>query len=329
MFRRLASLSLALLLLAAPALAEVYEGRTVALSTTAIVARASGVLEKSDIQVGKRVEAGETLAELRSDRGFSSQDGSVTLIYAQEGESVSGSLLEIMPVERYTVYCTVDRAYQSVESTLVHAGETVYIKCTADGTHRAVGVITQIDGEEYRVLTVGGELYVGETVYLYRDEDFTAAQRVGIGTVVVSDTQACEAEGKLTRLLVSEGDYVQRGQLLYELDGGSLLAEAGGVVTSVNVQPGDRVQEGDIVAEMVAGDAIGVEIQADETAVAGIQIGSAARMIFSGREDEEAVNGTVVGISAIADSGQYSVRIQPETGAALSLGMSVEVRIDS
>ena len=329
MFRRLASLSLALLLMAAPALAEVFEGRTVALSTMAIVAPASGILEESDLQVGKRVEAGETLAELRSDKGFSNQDGSVTLIYALEGDSVSGSLLEIMPVERYTVYCTVDKAYQSAESTLVHAGETVYIKCTADGTHRAIGIITQIDGEEYRVLTIGGELYVGETVYLYRDEDFTAAQRVGIGTVVVSDTQACEAEGKLTRLHVSEGDYVERGQLLYELNGGSLLAEMDGIITSVNVQPGDRVVENDIVAEMVTEDAVGVEIQVDETILAQIQIGSVAQMTFSGQEEEEVVSGMVVGISAIADSGQYSVRIQPETDALFSLGMSVEVRIDS
>lgn len=329
MFRRLASLSLALLLMAAPALAEVFEGRTVALSTMTIVAPASGILEESDLQVGKRVEAGETLAELRSDKGFSNQDGSVTLIYAQEGDSVSGSLLEIMPVERYTVYCTVDKAYQSAESTLIHAGETVYIKCTADGTHRAIGIITQIDGEEYRVLTIGGELYVGETVYLYRDEDFTTAQRVGIGTVVVSDAQAYEVDGKLTRLHVSEGDYVERGQLLYELDGGSLLAEMDGIITSVNVQPGDRVVENDIVAEMVTEDAVGVEIQADETILAQIQVGSVAQMTFSGQEEEEAVSGMVVGISAIADSGQYSVRIQPETDALLSLGMSVEVRIDS
>ena len=234
MLRRLASLSLALLLMAAPALAEVFEGKTVALSTTAIVAQTSGILDVADFQVGKRVEAGETLAELRSTPVFSSQDGSVTLIHAQEGDSVSGTLLEIMPVECYTVYCTVDKAYQSAESTLVHAGETVYVKCTSDGTHRAIGIIAQIDGEEYRVLTIGGELYVGETVYLYRDEDFTTAQRVGIGTVVVSETQACEAEGKLTRLHVSEGDCVERGQLLYELDGGSLLAEADGIITSVN-----------------------------------------------------------------------------------------------
>lgn len=329
MFRRLASLTLALLLIAAPALAEVFEGKTVALSTMAIIAQTSGILKKTNIQVGQRVEAGETLAELQSSKGFSNQDGYVTLIYAQEGDSVNGSLLEIMPVERYTLYCTVDKAYQSAASTLVHAGEIVYIKCTADGTHRAIGIITQIDSDEYRVLTIGGELYVGETVYLYRDEDFTTAQRVGIGTVIVSDTQAYEVEGKLTGLFVSEGDYVERGQLLYELDGGLVLAETGGIITSVNDGIGDRVVENDVVAEMVPEDEIGVEIQVDETDLAKIQIGSVAQMAFSGQEEEDAVSGIVVGISAIADSGQYSVRIQPETDAALSLGMSVEVWVDS
>ena len=73
--------------------------------------------------------------------------------------------------------------------------------------------------------------------------------------MVASDTQTCESEGKLTRLHVSEGDYVERGQLLYELDGGSLLAETGGIITSVSARPGDRVAADDVVAVMVPEDA--------------------------------------------------------------------------
>ena len=71
-----------------------------------------------------------------------------------------------------------------------------------------------------------------------------------------------------------------------------------------------------------------MKIQVDEAAVSKIHIGSVARMAFSGQEEEDAVPGVAVGISAIADSGRYAVRIRPETGAALFLGMSVEARVD-
>ena len=329
MKRQAMLLLLALFASAAPALAEVYEGVTAACSSVIAVSDVAGMIDSMEIRVGQRLEKGQQLAVLNSEKTFASQDGTISLIQANEGDTVNGEVLELAPVERYTVYCTVDKAYQSAESTLVHSGETVYIKCTSDGTHRAVGVVTQVEGAEYRVLTLGGEMYVGETVYLYRDDAFTASQRVGIGTVIVSDTQVYEAEGELTLLRVAEGDPVERGQLLYAIGGGEINAPVGGIVASVSCQPGDVVEKDQAVAEIVPDGEIGVEIQVDETAVAKITIGSAAYLIFAGQEDGDAVQGVVSDISAIADSGQYAVRIRPETDVSLSLGMSVEVRIDS
>lgn len=328
MLKRCAALLLALICLCGAALAEVYEGQTAALSTVRVQAEQDGDVEAVPVLAGQRVTEGEPLVRLRADKTFAAQDGTVSIVYAEAGDDVSGAVLELAPVERYTVYCTVDKAYQSSESTLIHSGETVYAKCTADGTHRAVGVVTQVDGEEYKVLMIGGELYVGETVYLYRDADFTAQQRVGIGTVLASDTQPYEAEGALTLLRVAAGDAVERGQLLYAIGGGEITAPVGGIVASVSCQPGDAVQTNQTVAEIVPDGEIGVEIRVDETDVAKIRVGSAAQLIFAGQEDEDAVSGTVVEISAIADSGEYTVRIRPETDAVLPLGLSVEARID-
>ena len=327
MLKRWAILLLALLSLGGAALAEVYEGQTAALSTVTVRAEVGGLAGAPRVLEGQRVEAGETLVGLESEKVFAGQDGTVSLVCAEVGDAVDGTVLEIMPSERYTVHCTVDKAYQSAGTTLVHGGETVYIKCTADGTHRAVGRITQIDGEEYRVLTLGGELYVGETVYLYRDADFTAAQRVGIGTVVVSDTEACDAEGTLTRLRVAAGDEVERGQLLFEIDGGEIVAPVGGIVTSVACQAGDAVEKDQAVAEIVPDGEVGVELRADETAVACIAVGDTALLTLPGREDGEVISGTVTDISYIAESDGYAVRIRPETDQLLPLGMSVEVRL--
>lgn len=326
MLKRWLTLLLALLSLAAPALAEVYSGTTVALSTVTVRAGDAGAVGAAQAVVGQRVEAGQALYPMKPQKTFASQDGDVSLVSAEVGDDVSGEILELSPTERYTIHCTVDKAYKSPATKLVHSGETVYVKCTHDGTHRAVGIVTAIDGAEYRVLTLGGELYVGETVYLYRDDAFTAAQRVGIGTVVVSDTEVYEAEGELTDLRVTEGDHVERGQLLYATGGGEITSPVGGIVASLSCKAGDAVEADQAVAEIVPDGAVGVEAQIDEADAAKLAVGDRVALTFAGYEDADAATGAVVAISGLADSGQYTVYIQPETDVPLPLGLSVEVR---
>ena len=325
MWKKWTALLLGLMCFAVPALAEVYEGSTGARVTETALAQTGGVVETVSAEVGMRVEAGDALFQLSSDRTFASQDGTVSLVNAEPGDAVSGTVLEIMPTERYTVYCTVDKAYQSVQSTLVHSGETVYARCTSDGTHRAVGIVTQIDGAEFTVLTLGGELYVGETVYLYRDADFTAARRVGIGTALTADPEIYEGEGRLTLLRVSAGDTVERGQLLYATDGGEIAAAAGGIVSSLSCRVGDAIAEEDIVAEIVPEDAVCVQISVDEGAAATLRPGDSAYITLAGQEDE--LPATVADVSGIDDSGQYTVRVTPAQALSLPLGMSAAVRI--
>ena len=327
MLKRWIGLLLALLGLATPSLAEVWAGTTAALETVPVLAEEAGTVAAVDAEVGQRVEAGDPLIELRPEKVFASQDGTVSLVGAGTGEAVDGTVLEIAPVERYTVHCTVDKAYQSAASTLVHSGETLYVKCTADGTHRAVGIVAQIDGGEYRVLTLGGELYVGETVWLYRDSDFTASGRVGIGTVVASDTEACEAQGTLTRLCVEAGDAVERGQLLFEIGGGSIPATKAGILSDMACQPGETVAKGQVVAEIVPEGAVGTTILVDESEVSRISVGDSASLVLAGQEDEAAIPATVAEICDSGEAGTWLVKLLPSTAVALPLGMSVEVRI--
>ncbi len=324
MFRKLTALLLALLISPA-ALAEVYEGTTAALTTLTITAESAGTVDATTVRAGDRVAAGDTLATLKAEPTFSGEEGYVSLINADEGDEVDGTLLELTPMERYQIYCTVDKAYQSADTTLVHSGETLYARCTADGSHRAVGIVTRIDGEEYRLVTLGGELYVGETVYLYRDADFTTSQRVGIGTVVANDTQAYGASGELSRLCVREGDPVERGQLLYEIGGGSVEAPAAGIVTAVSVQPGDAVEDSQAVAQLVPEDQVCVQFQADETDAKRIVPGQTAALTLP--DGETTLSGTVIDCAWMVENGSYTVRILPEEGALLPLGMSVTVRL--
>lgn len=319
---------LAALLLTGCALAEIYEGVTVAARVETAEAETGGVLDVLEVRQGERVEAGQSIGSIRTTRVFASQDGTVARISVGEGEEAQGTILEIAPVERYQIYCTVSEAYDSAENTLVHCGEEVYIKCTENGTHRGVGVITAIDGEEFHVMTVGGELYVGETVYLYRDTDFSKKQRVGIGTVLGSDTQSYEGSGTVVKLHVEEGEYVERGELLYELaedQNCAVLAPLSGIVTEVYASSGERVEAGQSIASIVSPEDIRVEIYVDEASAARLEDGEAVELVFDADESETPVQGTVTRISRIAEDGLYTVQIRPEAQTELLLGMRVSV----
>ncbi|MBQ3424808.1 MAG: HlyD family efflux transporter periplasmic adaptor subunit [Clostridia bacterium] len=326
MIRRAAILLLAMLL-SGSALAEVYEGVTCAASSVFVSADTSGLLKRADVQVGSRVEEGQVLCTLQGERIFSAVDGSVSILHAQVGDEISGTAIELMPIERFVIHCTVEKAYQNSETTLIHSGETVYVKCTADGSHRAIGVVTAVDGSEYRVLTLGGELYPGEAVYLYRDESFSARQRVGIGTVVVNDTFACEGSGTLTALNVSEGDTVERGQLLCEVNGGEICAPVSGIVVSLSAREGEQIQKDQVVAEIVPDDRVWVEIQVDESDISAIAPGETALLMPAGVDEDQAFCGVVEGMTWVAEDGCYTVRITPAEDVSLPLGMSVSVRI--
>ncbi|MBQ6347631.1 MAG: HlyD family efflux transporter periplasmic adaptor subunit [Clostridia bacterium] len=325
MKKKLTILLLALMLTAS-ALAEAYEGTTAPLSTAVVTAGVSGIVQALDAEAGSHVNAGDVMASMKPVRAFAARDGSVSLVNAGEGDKIDGTLLELMPLERYLIYCTVDKAYQSAESTLVHSGETVYVRCTTDGSHRAVGVLTEIEGAEYRVVTLGGELYLGETVYLYRSDAFTASQRIGIGTVVSNDTQGYEASGTVSRLLVGEGDTVERGQLLYEINGGTVDAPVSGIVTTVNVNAGEAVEEGQVVAEIVPDGQVCVEIQVSESEASGFSKGQRVALTQTYDAEEKTFAGTVVGSAWLAEDALYTVRILPDAGVQLPLGMSVTVR---
>lgn len=330
MLKKSLSLLAALALAVSPALAETYAGTTVASRTTALVSASGGVLESLSLLPGQSVAAGETVGSTRAEKVFAAWDGTVALCCADAGDAVDGTVLEISPTSRYTVYCTVDGAYSDPETELVHIGEQLYLRCTANGTHKAVGVVTSIDGAEYQVEVIGGELYVGEVVNLYRDADFSAARRVGVGTAVVAEPIEYSASGTLIELCVQEGEIIERGELLFtwaQADSTQIVSPAGGVVASVLVAPGDVLKIGQTVAELVQPGDVRIQVQLTAADAARIQFGDAATYIRADDPTETPRSAIVEGVSAIADGEGYVVLLIPED-FDLPLGLSVEVHID-
>ena len=330
MLKKSLSLLAALALAASPALAETYSGTTVAARTTALVSESGGTLESLSLLPGQSVAAGETVGSTRAEKVFAAWDGTVALCHAEEGDSVDGAVLKILPTSRYTVYCTVDGAYSAPETQLVHTGEQLCLRCTANGTHKAVGIVTSIDGSEYQVEVIGGELYVGETVNLYRDADFSAAQRVGIGTVVGAEPIEYSASGTLIELCVGEGEEVERGELLFtysQSDSTQIVSPTDGIVVRVLASPGNVLQSSQSVAELVQTGDVRIEVPLSAANAARIEAGDTVTYIRADDPSETPRSAIVEGVSAIADSEGYVALLLPEE-ADLPLGLSVEVHID-
>ena len=327
MRKRMIAILAAWLALQCFACAEVYSGVTTALSEIKVCAEADGVLEHVYAEEGAAVKAGDLLAEYQTDKFFASQDGRVAALHCDVGDQCGESVLEIMPMEKYRIYCTVDSAYSSPECMIVHSGEQLYIKCTANGTHRGIGIVTNISESEYDVLTVGGEFHAGETVYLYRDAEFSTKQRVGIGTVVENDVEKYEAEGTIVRLHVSKGEEIERGEILFETVPGretGIYSTVDGIVSSVDASVGESVQKGQVLASVVPKEKICAEISVNETAIAAFHTGARVKMIFTADRNETPASGTVIGIADVNSNGLYRILIAPDETDGLYLGMTLE-----
>jgi len=330
MIKKTISTILALLMICVPAMAEVFTGTTVARSTMNITAQAGGIIDELYVQPGSVVKEGEVIARLRTTKVFATQNGTVAHIQATEGKDADGTVLEIAPISRYTIHCTSDSAYDSISSNLVHCGETLYMKCTTNGTHQGSGKVYSIDGSTYMVEATGGEFYVGETVYLYRDAEYAYKQLVGKGTVVSSTTEAYESDGRITAIHVSEGEYVEKGELLYEvIDGESveIVAPADGIITACETENGAVVENGQPIAEYALSSDLLIAIQVDESSIAGVSAGDVASIVYAGDTSEQHIPGIVTGISHLIEAESYAVYIQAETILPF-LGMHATVYID-
>ena len=311
---------------AAGALADSWNGSVTALETVQVTSPAEGVLERLDLETGAWATEGEDAGAVRAEKVFAPFDGTVVSVGAEEGDRVSGTVLEISPVSLYTVTCTVTDVAKTPENALIHVGETLYVRCTADGSHRAEAVVTAVTGAEFTAETTAGELYVGETVWLYRDAAYDSASRVGKGTVTAHDPLTVSADGVVTVLRVQPGDRVERGQWLLSVSSSgddAVVVPGTGIVTGVKAAAGDQVKEDQELAEIAVSCAIRAEVSADEAAL--FEAGQAWAYI-RGDDLHETLRPCRVS-RVLADMGDASAVVEfiPEDETVLPVGMNVTI----
>ncbi len=320
--------ALALLLVCLPGfgLADTWTGKVKEADVVDVEAPADGVLERFTPERGDTVRAGEIAGNIRLTRSFAPADGTVEAIHLEEGDEIDGTVLEIDPVSAYDITATAEGAPRTRENALVHSGERLYVRCTADGEHTAAGRVTAIDGESYHVEITEGALYIGETVRLYREEDYTEESCVGSGTVAASSLITCTGEGKLAELFVAEGDAVQKGQLLWtsaSTGETEVVIPADGVVTGVLAARGDLVSEDGVLARIATRTILSVPAEAEDAEI--FRRGTVLRYYRADDPHETLHDATVSRVLHDTSDAALTVELVPSQEGLLPIGLTVTV----
>ena len=218
MMKRFLAQALFLTMLPLIALAETtFDGTVVAGDAVSVTAPFGGTVSSFSLRAGGLISVGDTVAAIGTTKVYAPGDGTVAGVFAQAGDAVEsvnsrwGAVMYIMPTNKYTITADIDKAYNSSETKYVNIGETVYISCTADGSHTATGIVTAASGNTYTVETTAGALVMEETVYLYRSPDYASTSRIGRGTVGRTAEITVSGSGSTLRMHVKDGDKVSRG----------------------------------------------------------------------------------------------------------------------
>ncbi len=333
------SLCLCILCLTGTAGAEItLSGMIAAREAVAVTARAGGSVEEVTVRAGDWIETGEVVAAVATTAVYAPTDGTVRGIMTEVGGSAAEMVLSIAPMSKYTVTADISDAYDSTANKYVNVGETVYMECSRDGSHVAVGRIVKAEGSAYTVEVTGGELYMEETVYIYRDEDYSSSSRIGSGTVSRTAELTVAGTGRVAELYVTEGETVERGQLLFTcveaatvedaLCGGEICSTMDGVVASVAVQTGQTLEVGATVLTVYPREGFCAELDVEEADLAAIRAGDSVRLSFDcDAEGAMTCEGVVTEISHLGESTEagtiYTAYVAFDAPEDVRLGMTV------
>ena len=234
-----------------------------------------------------------------------------------------------------------EKAFNNSENYFIHRGERVYLTCVADGTHQGTGMISGVTETGYNIEVTGGEFYLEEKVYVYRDEKRSKESRIGKGTVKRSDAVAVEGTGSVLKLHVKNGDFVERGELLFEtvdgvLDGyyapdNSVKSPVTGVIASDPKGAGEAVTKGDTLMMVVPAKSFQVEFEVPEADLFLLEEGQAVSMeLLWDNATEKTYTGVITGISHMneeqkegTDKKLYKAYASFEADERIRLGMTM------
>lgn len=347
-------LAVALLMTAIPAVAEEapstvgYSGTVDYQSVMTVTAPFGGTLEDYHLRVGDTVEAGQTLFQLGTTKVYAPIDGTVRGLHATPGDEAAtgneryGALLYLEPVGRYTLNATTSNAYDSDKThnrnRYLTEGETVYLQSADDHDRTGVGIITQVDGRSFTVEVQQSNLDLEELVTIYRDSDYTTAQRIASRAKVQrADAVAIAPEGSVLTCMVQEGQTVHRGDVLLEMVTGTLSglapaedtvkAPVEGVLLTLPKAAGTAVSQDDVLATLYDVNKLEVQFDLDEGDLDTITAGALVTVKLDALPHRDPIQGSVTSIAAISQDGEVTYRayVALESTQGLRVGLSASV----
>ena len=265
--KKTATLGALLLALALPLAAQaetVFAGEVTAGTTQVIAAPYGGLVEDVRVRVGDSVKIGDPIATVETSKTYASTDGTVSGVFAREGDSADGvktqygALVYIEPINRYTLECSTEKGYNSSENRYIHIGESVFLKCTKDGSHQGRGVVT--GGGQLGIFEKNG-VKVGMTGYCFPykggkkdiSADVKALREAGCQIVIASFHWGSEYRDDFTgeqrtigRAAIRAGADIVVGTHPHIVQGieayqdSYILYSLGNLVFGGNVDPDDR-----------------------------------------------------------------------------------------
>ena len=355
-FNKLMACLLALMLLGSQALASIsFEGKVISSETQVISAPFGGLIDKVELRKGDLIHVGDAVATIQTTKVYAELDGVVSGVFAREGDDCEGittrygAVMYIEPTNKYVVSATTEKAYNSSATKYVHIGERVYLSCTKDGSHVGTAVVTSLkDVDEsgntpYTLEVTGGEFYMGETVGIFRNPDYSANSRIGRGTIQQNAAVAVKGSGSVLKLDVEVGERVERGQLLFEtvegaLDGlyamdNTIVSGIDGIVAEVEASQGASVTKGAKLIAVYPRDAMQIEMKISEMDMNDIHEGDRVSIEFEWDADGTVqLDGVVSGISHLGESKEggdasYSAYVDFTPVESVRLDMSVIVYV--
>ena len=329
-----------------------YDGVIVAAENLPVTAAFGAAVEKVYVREGDLVEQGQDLVLLRSTPVFAPCDGTVSAVFAHEGDTLEsvktryGGVVYIEPTNRYTVSASTEKAYSTSETKMIHIGETVYLSCAQDGSHTgpalvsAIGDVDESGNTAYTLEVTGGDFYIGETVDIYRDSGLSARSRLGRGTVKQQKPVAVDGTGSALKIHVRPGDTVQRGQLLFEtvdgvLDGlyaSSLLIKSpeSGIVAKVEAANGGTVAKDGALVTLYPLSALQADVTVPVTDIGAFEQGQKLVLELDiGREELLRYEGVVESMSYIVTGEGRNMAVTAhvsfQADEAIRVGMPVVV----
>ena len=340
-----------------------YQGTVTSGNLLLVEAPFGGKVTDTRVRVGDLVAQGDTLTSISTTPVYAPIDGTVTGLYIEEGdkaESVTeryGASLFIEPVNRYVVKATPNKA--TGENKYLHLGEQVYLRSVTGGRHKGTGIISVLNSNSsdsdkdkekgndkgYSVEVIDGNFTMGEKVNVYRDPNYSKASNIGRGKVDRTKPLAVKGTGSVLKVHISNGDYVERGQLLFEtvegmLDGLQALdsrvrSPVKGIVSSVDKKDGETAAKGDILMKIMPVSELRVEFEVPEADLFLLKEGQqVSTELFWAREAEAAYPGRIISISYVPtenkeskDRKTYKAYASLEADERIRPGMTTQITV--